>query len=1175
MSHTKQAFKTGRGPCPATGTKRWSYLGREEEPSLIVSYGTFANPPRPEWVSVGESSSGGAMFVYKGKGHTPTDSVPVSEHPARCKPTTITQSADATLKNRVYHALLQFCPITPSHRAHLVRRKLSYPQLRSLLTFGSLPHPRLRPELASQLLKELNLSVEELLTVPGFFLNTKNHLSISGAEGLLIPSLDHKGRIQALQIRKDKPGSKDSRYTWMSSASKGGPGSGAPACFLGDNRANTLWITEGAFKGAALLLHGWAEATLSVAGVGNIESVLVQLEELPEVRSVIVAYDADWKVKPGVLRGLARLVEALQRRKLDVQAVGWDPNQGKGIDDAIVAGLSQQALFPLPLDGLLRAARKARVSSHRLNTEGHMPVWEPPTEQELTLEDLRQQTSYEIYHALRKPYGTFTSIAANTGSGKTYSTIRNSPTQTLFVFRNYAALEEAEHELRSVHGPGKVRVLYGRIAPPSQGSDIAAHRRFERAGCLRYGEMKKRSERGHSPCLGCPFAPNFNSSPEDNDEQSLCPYWEQRLETVNNPTPYLCAVTQSFAYNPSLLSLLPDNETRSFFGEYNQLVLDDCPEFVSCLTRERSLTSKDLEQWLSHPEFSPSDLEHQELVDWLHFLHRWLREGSPAPELERQIRTLSSAVAQQEEPFCEQPYDETWPLRAVHTLATWLARNGEVRFEEEKGQRTLVFLQPAFELIERLCYMTVCHLDATPDEPLLRWFSQLASMNFEAPEMKRVFPRIIQVPDILWDRSQIQSRNELIHALTSHVHQEGGIVLGFKNREGEEEHHIDLDGHWGFSERGLNCYTGVQSVALLGHYALPLVEVQSVAWRLRALAKSMDALPPDTFLHERFAEERRYSDGWRPWTRTMHVANDRVVEHLRRHRHTSGVVQGANRSRNLDAPVYLLSGEPLDGLPWDLPVALYTSQEFVALLKLDRDFDTAPARVIHPVLERINQERAQQAKERLRNALPGARNYAAQLGRVPGIRELRLFLGKDGSLANQDLAEKVREQLLQERGEKESKEVLARTAGECSLLPFENGVPDSPHKNQRDFKAKFLSTFSKLEKSIVERCKEKRFAPLPVGEEKPLKPQSWNRQKDSSPNAMEWDEPFPDVRALTPYELNLIPPLARVRMGLCDPGVDNGWNRDVIRQIARSYQVEASLLYRFIGAAIPPRYTLV
>ena len=180
------------------------------------------------------------------------------------------------------------------------------------------------------------------------------------------------------------------------------------------------------------------------------------------------------------------------------------------------------------------------------------------------------------------------------------------------------------------------------------------------------------------------------------------------------------------------------------------------------------------------------------------------------------------------------------------------------------------------------------------------------------------------------------------------------------------------------------------------------------------------------------------------------------MEHLRRHRHTSGVVQGANRSRNLDAPVYLLSGEPLDGLPWDVPVELYTSREFVELLNLNLETDTSEPKEVNESLQTINEERANQAQARLENLMPGVREYANQLGRVPGIRALRSFMGTDGKLVSQELAEKAQailhEEIMQERVQEEIEENHTEKASESNLLLFEMDVPDTLYINQKDFK---------------------------------------------------------------------------------------------------------------------------
>ena len=1135
MSHHEK-LQTGRGVCPVNGSPRWSFRGISHNPHFVISYGSPTHDPIPGWVCTGEANNGGLMFARKDGEH----SLHLPPVPSITIPEDLISKASPELIHRVYETLLRFCPLTASHRGHLIRRGLSFKGLRTLLTLGSLPYPRNRPKVALQIRDELEISTDELLGVPGFFINDKNHLSITGATGLLIPAFDAKGRIQALQIRRDKVEKDKSRYIWLSSSSKeSGQSSGAPACFLGNRHSSTIWITEGSIKGAALLLHEWTEATIAVAGVGNVQSAIDILNSLENVQEIVIAYDADWKSKEGVLKGLSRLLRETQRLGVKVKAIGWNPAFGKGIDDALTNGLSPNELFEIPIDGVLRAASVVKTSNPNLQTEKLLPIWEPSTDSQPTQDELRQETERVLIDALRKPAGTFSSIAANTGSGKTYSTIRHCLPRTLFVYRNYAALEEVEAQLREIHGPGKVRVFYGRIAPPKDG-DYAALKRYERAGCPQYAEMKKRADRGHSPCQGCPFAPKAN--PEEGEEQNLCPYWEQRLETVNNPTTYLLSVPQSFAYNPSLLQLLPNDDTMSFFREYTQLVIDDCPEFISNLARQRAATLSDVEEWKNHPGLNPSDPAQTELIVWLELLHRSFTSSLSTKE-ESKLRELSGKIALLDEYVCEEPVDDQWPLRAIYALATWLCRGGEIRFEGEGRQRKITFLQPATELIKRLQYMTVCHLDATPDEPSLEWFANLAGMQFEAPQMQRVFPRIVQVPDVLWDRSQVQKNLPLVQALTEKVQKEQGIVLGFKNREGEEENHLPLDGHWGYSERGLNCYTGVDSIALIGHYALPLPEIQGIAWRMRSLAKLMDAPAPDSFVQDNFTGSRTYTDSWRPWNRTMHVAEDNLVEHLRRHRHTSAVVQGANRPRNLNAPVYLLSGEPLDGLPWDVPVELHTRKELTALLQLEFHETPKPKKILPSTLQTTNEQRAMNAQERMDKHMPSAREYTHQLGRVPGIQKLRSFLGEGEKISSQLLAERVQDQLKLEFADSDTAETLEEKGDEGASGSIELGVPHTAYRSLKEIKA-VSGILSSKPGSSLESLEKQTKEPTPCQ--------------------------FLPSKPPTSDEIASIPPMARGRLrNLCTPGVSNGWNDDVIRQIARTYNLNPELLYRYAGVPIP------
>jgi hypothetical protein len=68
------------------------------------------------------------------------------------------------------------------------------------------------------------------------------------AAGFLIPIRGFDGHLQGCQIRLDKPFKGKRKYVWLSSADKpGGVSAGSFLHFAGNPRAETVYVTEGAY----------------------------------------------------------------------------------------------------------------------------------------------------------------------------------------------------------------------------------------------------------------------------------------------------------------------------------------------------------------------------------------------------------------------------------------------------------------------------------------------------------------------------------------------------------------------------------------------------------------------------------------------------------------------------------------------------------------------------------------------------------------------------------------------------------------------------------------------------------------------------------------------------------------------------------------------------------------
>lgn len=193
MAHSyKDTFQSGRGFCPATGEKcNWSYKGNFHHPSFVISYGKGSL--LYDWIHVGEAETGGQMFSRrKDSSASQQDQITLETWAEPNKPIPPEEIASPRILHLIYSLLLKFCPLSSSHEASLIGRGFPIIRLKKLLPAGSLPAFKLRPQIAQKVYEEAEISREELLKVPGFFINKNGHLSLVGASGILLPSYDTK-----------------------------------------------------------------------------------------------------------------------------------------------------------------------------------------------------------------------------------------------------------------------------------------------------------------------------------------------------------------------------------------------------------------------------------------------------------------------------------------------------------------------------------------------------------------------------------------------------------------------------------------------------------------------------------------------------------------------------------------------------------------------------------------------------------------------------------------------------------------------------------------------------------------------------------------------------------------------------------------------------------------------
>lgn len=183
---------------------------------------------------------------------------------------------------------------------------------------------------------ELEQSGLDLERVPGFWREGDTPTMLE-TEGFFIPVRDRRGRIQALQIRTYRGGSK---YIWFSSADKPlGASSGAPLHRPLDTPASRqVWITESPLK-ADYIAAVLRVRALGIAGVWTAHSEVIDALLEPGIESVVIAFDGNWASNRHVVRALTQLSSlVIERARLPLSIAFWGSDCG--VDDAVERGLS-------------------------------------------------------------------------------------------------------------------------------------------------------------------------------------------------------------------------------------------------------------------------------------------------------------------------------------------------------------------------------------------------------------------------------------------------------------------------------------------------------------------------------------------------------------------------------------------------------------------------------------------------------------------------------------------------------------------------------------------------------------------------------------------------------------------------------------------------------------------
>lgn len=241
--------------------------------------------------------------------------------------------APTARRHHVYSALLDRLPLSAKHATHLQEARMLSEETIARCQFATVPT---RDE-GAWIARELNASLD-LNNVPGFFWKDYSpQLRFAGVPGFYIPLRDHLGQISALQIRRDRPDA-DPRYLLVSTSDMvSGASSGAPPHFARPWQVrDALLITEGALK-AEVIAEDLQQPVCGLVAVGCFTDRFGwQLRTwFPKLQRTAIAYDQE--DNEATARQKERLIKALEDAGLEVEVFEWPAEEGKGLDDYLIA----------------------------------------------------------------------------------------------------------------------------------------------------------------------------------------------------------------------------------------------------------------------------------------------------------------------------------------------------------------------------------------------------------------------------------------------------------------------------------------------------------------------------------------------------------------------------------------------------------------------------------------------------------------------------------------------------------------------------------------------------------------------------------------------------------------------------------------------------------------------
>lgn len=274
--------------------------------------------------------------------------------------------ADNDTLDRVFRIFINSCDLSVEHKAHLMgERGLSEEEIESGMYF-TFPTRKVMSKFCGRIREAFDGDETVLATIPGFFRQEskkfpgRKMFSFSKHIGIGIGIKNAKGQVVGIQIRHDNKGNKDTRYVWFSSAFAMnddkydcGTSSGSPVDVVYPKiiKNPTIVITEGRFK-AQHLARSTGSIAISVQGVTSWRGIVKELAEIPnafavkkrysgenyKVHCLCIAFDADMNYKYQVAEQLKKMADQLEGHNYFTYYLNWDEEEGKGIDDVMLAG---------------------------------------------------------------------------------------------------------------------------------------------------------------------------------------------------------------------------------------------------------------------------------------------------------------------------------------------------------------------------------------------------------------------------------------------------------------------------------------------------------------------------------------------------------------------------------------------------------------------------------------------------------------------------------------------------------------------------------------------------------------------------------------------------------------------------------------------------------------------